>query len=411
MQQQRLLWVAGLTFALGSFSPAHAQESEFPRYAVSGQVRYRFEFNNKDLNRRIDAISFNLLRTRLGVRFEPAPHTEALLQVQDARVLGEETNTLGDGSADRLDLHQAYFKLVDVFNAPVDIQVGRFESVYGSERFIGAVGWDNVGRSFDGVVLGLHPERATIDVFNYFVSEKLQPGEAGDLNVLGIYGDFQLLDGYTTQAFALWQRGYPRSTLSRYTLGGYVKGRTADFMPTVEWAYQGGTREKLDVEAYMFALDVGYAFSGLTYTPVLSAGIDFLSGDGDPTDGTFRVFDTLYATNHKFYGFMDYFLNIPVHTAGLGLQDLHAGLAITPDETVGVRVVYHQFRSNEDSAPGGGPVSTHFGDEVDLTINFKYNQRVTFVGGASVFAPGRIFDATRGTDTGVWAYAMTIVNL
>lgn len=49
---------------------------------------------------------------------------------------------------------------------------------------------------------------------------------------------------------------------------------------------------------------------------------DHLSGDDDPSDGTVRVFDTLFATNHKFYGLADYFLNIPVQTVGRGLQDL-----------------------------------------------------------------------------------------
>ena len=392
-------------------APSHAQEAEYPRYSLNGQIRHRFEYNNKDLNSDVDAVSFNLLRTRIGVRFEPAAHTEALLQVQDARTLGEETNTLTDGSADQLDLHQAYFKIVDLFNAPVDIQVGRFEAKYGSERLIGAVGWHNIGRSFDGVLVRLHPENAKIDVFNYKVAEKLQPGETGDLNVLGIYGDFPLIEGYTTQAFALWQRAYPTSSLSRYTIGGFVKGRTANVLSTVEWAYQGGKRENMDVAAYMVTFDLGYAFPKLTYAPILSAGIDYLSGDNNPAGGTYKVFDTLYATNHKFYGFMDYFLNIPVHTSGLGLRDLHAALAAKPHKRAGVKLVYHHFQANEDFALGGGAFSTHFGDEVDLTLNVKYNPRVTFVGGGSVFVPGRIFDVTRGSDTGFWAYAMTIVNL
>ena len=42
------------------------------------------------------------------------------------------------------------------------------------------------------------------------------------------------------------------------------------------------------------------------------------------TDKKYNVFNTLYATNHKYYGFMDYFIDIPRHTYGLGLIDIHA---------------------------------------------------------------------------------------
>lgn len=54
----------------------------------------------------------------------------------------------------------------------------------------------------------------------------------------------------------------------------------------------------------------------------LTLWYDLLSGDADPNDGDTKVFDTMFATNHKFYGFADMFLNISVHTGGQGLQDL-----------------------------------------------------------------------------------------
>ena len=42
---------------------------------------------------------------------------------------------------------------------------------------------------------------------------------------------------------------------------------------------------------------------------------------------------------------------------------------------------------------------------------YRYNPKVTFTGGASLFVPGAIFDETRGTDTASWLYLMTTVNL
>ena len=43
-----------------------------------------------------------------------------------------------------------------------------------------------------------------------------------------------------------------------------------------------------------------------------------------------KVFDTLFTTNHKFYGLADLFLNIPLQTDGRGLQDLAVKWHYTP---------------------------------------------------------------------------------
>lgn len=250
-----------------------------------------------------------------------------------------------------------------------------------------------------------------LDLFNLKVVEKLEPGGTGDLNVLGAYGDFQLIDTYTTQAFVILQRANPSSDLNCFTIGLYLNGTTANFRPEVELAYQGGERENIDVSALLVAVNLGYTVASASLKPTFSAGIDYLSGDDDPTDETFKVFDTLYATNHKFYGFMDFFQNIPVHTSGLGLRGIHAKVALKPRDGLSLRLAYHSFSANEDFTLADGATSTRFGDEVDLTLIFNYNQQLSFTGGASLFAPGAIFDETRGEDLGAWGYIMTIVNL
>ena len=407
----RRFYILGLLLFVFEYTSLAAQDVEYPYYTLNGQVRHRFEQNDKDLNDNTDGIAFNLLRARLGIRFVPAHNTEGFFQVQDARVFGTETNTLTDGSADQLDLHQAYFKLANLFDWPLDLQVGRFEAAYGTQRLIGAVGWHNIGRSFDGVLLRLHPEKAKIDVFNLKLAERMEPGGTGDLNVLGAYGDFDLIENYTTHAFLIWQSADPASTLNRYTIGAYLKGKTANFLPEIELAYQGGERENRGVSALMVALNLGYTVASASFSPTFSIGIDYLSGDDDPADDTYKVFDTLYATNHKFYGFMDYFLNIPVHTSGLGLQDIHVKAAIKPRPNLSLRLAYHNFQANEDFGFEDGTVGTNFGDEVDLTVVYSYNKRVTISGGASLFAPGRIFEETRNDDMGTWGYIMTVVNL
>ena len=99
---------------------------------------------------------------------------------------------------------------------------------------------------------------------------------------------------------------------------------------------------------------------------------------------------------------MDYFLNIPAHTLGLGLRDVHAKVSFKPHSDLSVRLAYHHFSANEDYTLEDGTASTRFGDEVDMTLVFTYNQRVSVTGGAALFAPGPIFEETRGEDWGTW---------
>ena len=66
-------------------SGAGAKES---RYAISGQVRSRFEWNDKDfVSGRADLN--HLLRSRLALRADPQENTRVFIQLQDARAWGE----------------------------------------------------------------------------------------------------------------------------------------------------------------------------------------------------------------------------------------------------------------------------------------------------------------------------------
>ncbi|MCH7974261.1 MAG: hypothetical protein IH949_10305 [Bacteroidetes bacterium] len=108
---------------------------------------------------------------------------------------------------------------------------------------------------------------------------------------------------------------------------------------------------------------------------------------------------------------MDYFLNIPANTFGLGLLDIHAKASIVPFQKSIVSAAYHLFKSNEDYTLLNGNTSSSFGSEVDLTLSYKYSKEVKFVGGLSFFVPGDIFKEKKEKDTSTWAYLMAVVNL
>ena len=357
----------------------------------SGQVRQRFEMVDKDIT---DTTSFNnqnYLRTRFTVSFDNDDYS-TFVQLQDSRVFGTESSTLTDGTADALDVHQAYFKLKNIMGITnqISVKVGRFEAVYGPQRLIGAVGWHNIGRSFDGVIFNLTNDFANVDFFNFKQVEASTANNEDDFNVRGAYANLNLMEGHTTQAFVIQDN-------KRMTFGGYGKGAFGGVNYEMEFAIQNGNvSDDIKAGGMMYGLNAEYKVSGMT----LSAGIDYISGDDPETSEVDEAFNTLYATNHKYYGFMDYFLNLPVHTGGLGLQDIHVKLRGFQFSDHTVNVAYHMFNADRSS--------DSFGNELDITLVKKFADNVKIVAGYSIFMPGKL-KSDSGAN-GSFAYLMTLVN-
>jgi hypothetical protein len=135
----------------------------------------------------------------------------------------------------------------------------------------------------------------------------------------------------------------------------------------------------------------------------LTLWYDHLSGDNDPNDDEVKVFNTLFATNHAFYGAADYFLNIPLHTGGLGLRDAAVKLAVNPTERTELKMELHAF-----STAAGGDLSTRsLARELDLALTHRMGPGLTAVGGYSfVQARDGIKELGRLGENAHWAYVM-----
>lgn len=375
---------------------------------VSAEIRPRFQIDNKDFNSGQGADSYTELRTRLGVLFSADENISGLFQIQDSRVYGTENSTLSDMS--NIDLHQAYFEIKNFFDLPLNLKLGRMELSFGPQRLIGAVGWSNVGRSFDGGVLKLNTDKYDVDFFSAKIAESSQPGDTNDFSLLGFYGNIKSSNNYKIQPFIIGE--FETGTdFNRYTAGIYVNGNLGNLSHELEGAYQfGSMSETVDIAAYMFALNLNYSFIG-DAKPAFGIGIDYLSGDDGEDTEKYKVFNTLYATNHKYYGYMDFFINIPANTLSLGLMDVHAKAEISPIEKLKTAIAFHIFNSNEDFRLPDDKTSNSFGSEIDLTLIYSYNQNVKFQGGFSFFTPGEIFEQSQGKDSSSWTYIMAIVNL
>lgn len=377
----------------------------------SAQIRPRQEFDHKNFHSNRLFSNYTYLRTRLGATFIPSTEMSGFVQIQDARIFGTETSTTADMK--NVDLHQAYFKIDNFFKLPMDIKVGRMELLYSNERVIGISNWGNTGRSFDGAVLSIKGDKFKADIFSVKENEKLNAGDSLDQNMYGIFTDLMLAQNYKIQPFIIWQRAVPSNLLNRFTLGTYIKGDISAFTHETEFIYQFGditaSGRKQNIEAYMFAFNASYTFDEPS-KPSIGAGVDYISGDKNSTDNDYNVFDTIYGTGHKFFGSMDYFTDMPAHTYGLGITDLIAKVALTPVENLRTTLVGHIFTANTDYRLKNGSSSTNFGSEIDLQLNYKYNDNIALECGASLFSPGDIFKEKKGNDNAAWFYLMAVVN-
>ncbi len=378
--------------------PAVGQEVKF-----GGQVRPRFEFR-EPVGTEADA--FTSMRVRAHATATLERSVLVFIQVQDVRLWGEETSTLGDFRADNFDLHQGYVELRSSSEGPFRARFGRQVVSFGGERLLGAVEWTQQGRAFDGILLGTGGDFGTVDLFGFKLAEATDPDIPNDAELAGAYARLHRVAGGTLDLYGIYDRVAGASGTSRATLGARLAGEQPPITYRVEGSYQFGDAADLNVAAFMLGARVGASLAGGAAQVTL--WYDYLSGDDDPSDNDVGVFNTLFATNHKFYGFADLFLNIAAHTNGLGLQDLALKGSVAPRADLRLNVDVHTFHV----ARRGTLVSRHLGEEMDFTVNYRYSPNLRMIGGFSyVFAGSALAAIGRLTQNMTFGYLMLNATL
>ncbi|MDH3497347.1 MAG: alginate export family protein [Gemmatimonadota bacterium] len=387
-----------LLLTLGAVFP-HPGSAQAPAPTITphGELRLRGEADARTANFGDDMAT--LSRIRFGARAELMPWVRAFIQLQDSRAWGTETNTLTDASADQLDLHQGYVEL-DALGFTG--RLGRQELLLGDERLVGAVGWTNTARSFDGAVIWRTIGKAEVRGFWMNVAERdalLATGLDPQANQ-GFDDDGWLLGSWasvpagpaTVELTLLHDRN--AATDESWTAGARVHSRQGPILVEAAGAYQFGP----DRAAYFLSGKLGTVVGKGS----VAAQVDWLSGDDDLIDAERTAFTTLYATNHKFYGYMDYFLALPAQTGQAGLVDAMARLTVPLPQQWRVRGDLHYFRTHRALAG-----ETFLGVEGDVVVDRPLGKYAGLEIGGSVFSPGDLAATllpafARGTDEATW---------
>ncbi|MCH7530259.1 MAG: alginate export family protein [Gemmatimonadetes bacterium] len=361
-----------------------------------GQLRPRLELHTAPAR---PSNELTTMRLRIRVVAEPESTVRIVAELQDVRTWGEERSTLTDYSADNLDLHQGFFDVT--LSEQWSARIGRQEISFGGERLMGAVDWTQQGRSFDAVRTTLQIPDLTVDVFRAQLTEEaVDAGE--DSALLGIYA-VASRRSHNLDVFAFLERS-PAADLRQWTSGLRAHGLLGLLAYRFEGAAQLGRRSGARVRGWMLGVRLG---RGLP-KPLgdVSLWYDHLSGDAAPDDGTVRTFETLFATNHKFYGFADLFLNIPRDTGGRGLRDLALKWKLAGPAGTSIGVDLHAFRLAEAKGLG----TARFAEEVDVTLGYGVNSSLRLTAGFShVWERLGLGEIGRNAGRHTFTYLMTSV--
>lgn len=320
--------------------------------------------------------------------------------------------------ADEIDLQQLFADGTIPFDAgrALRLRFGRQEMSYGAQRLISPLDWVNTRRTFEGFHASLTWQTHTLDAFlvRPVVIEKEQFNQGdGDTTFGGVYDTIRLpgvIEGAGTQLEAyvlgLWkQPGVTGATVDSdtYTVGGRLSAKPKPWDFDVEADYQFGQFGSADISAWSVAAEGGYTFD-VALSPRVYAGVDYASGDDDPTDGDYGTFNQLFPLGHAYFGYIDV-------VGRQNIFDVHPGVQVVllKDrkyvQRLTLRGDYHLFwRASDDDAlynaaggvqrADGGSDESFVGAELDLLINWQIDRHTSALFGYSHFFAGDFIEQT-----------------
>lgn len=406
----------------------------YAQFDLGAEVRPRTEYRH-GFKQLFDAGTqdpafFTEQRTRLNGAFRH-DQWEVLVSLQDVRIWGSEkqANKPSDGASTNFAaVHQAWGKFY--LNKKWAVKAGRQELDYDNARFLGNVDWAQQARSHDAVLLTYQDSTTILHIGGAYNQDAIT-AEAKKLTET----NYNQQENYKTMQYLWYHRSFKDGGVSvlffnngvqafdadgkgltRYshTAGFFTKFMLKKAQASAEGYYQfGKDPQGNDLSAFLFGANLTLPFTGKTS---FNLGADYVSGTGlNSPVGANRSFTPLYGTNHKFYGYMDYFyVGNPTTQMGktVGLIDPYLGVKVAlPKGTLLANV--HQFFSPvaiyKDPELLTGDFSASLGTEIDLLYNLDVAKGVNFkLGYSQLFASGAMEWLKKGNRNNLqnWAWMM-----
>ncbi|SHJ73459.1 Alginate export [Reichenbachiella agariperforans] len=414
------LWLVALAMSFSSYLQA--------QFIIDAQVRPRAEFRNgfKELNAPDEGPAFYTeQRTRLSVGFTQEKY-KIKVTVQDVRMWGSTNQPYKTDDNNTLHFSEAWGQYF--FTDKLSFKAGRQIIRYHNERFFGSSNWQPQGRSHDALLLIYEDLESgwKIDIGGAFNQNAYEPSllqgtfydgvvnykhmeyvwltkrlEKLEINAMALNNGYQNVtdsSGVAQQSFAL---------LLDYKVNDRLKIGGESYLQ------MGKNRAGVDNSAHMLA---AYATYKTDMTPIKLA-VDYMSGTsyGSSKD---HSFNSLFGSNHKFYGYMDYFYVANPHRMqgtvyNTGLLDFRIMTEWKTGANSSLKANIHQFFSPVDIVDINDvsqSYSSNLGTEIDLVMTWKLDPAVTINLGYSQMFATESMEQIKGTVTGYTGEASALNN-
>ncbi|MEW5700682.1 MAG: alginate export family protein [Candidatus Zixiibacteriota bacterium] len=358
--------LAAIALAATIFGIARPVPAEDIRWEFSAQVRPRLEIRDgyrRPLMRDEGPVLLLSQRTRLGIRCIVNPQVTAFVQFQDARTWGDEGSQAW-GTRSSVALLDTYRAFIELRWRHWSLRCGRQELTCEEERIMGSSDWLQQARAHDAICLQwqrghwtgqtawAHNESGQPLTSDYSIY--IENGN-WDYKSLAMWWISHQTRRWKESFFLLYDHDWEMRDMlgytSRFSFGPRFESALERFGLRLEahwqlgrlkrstWYYPGPSiADTLDVNAFMVASSVTYDLGAVK----LGLWYDYLSGNRSDSSA-YRAFDAPYPSNHEFYGWADYFEDIPNDTRQRGLQDLALKITIRNIGPVSGQCDLHYF--------------------------------------------------------------------
>ena len=386
------------------------------QFMIDGQLRQRAEF--RDGYRRLPSEDSNpaaliAQRTRLNLTYAHEDRVRTRISFQDLRVWGAEEQMVMHPS---FGLYEAWLALA--FSENISLQAGRQELRYDqSQRLMSFNDWAPRGRTHDAIV------------FKYEnANSKLHIGGAFNQSAERLFETNYYLNNYKTLNY-LWYNtnltpslntsfhfiadGFehpndPEEFYMRVTWAGFLTYDPGSFQLRFQPSFQHGkTRTGQDISAFYTMVEASTKWSDIVST---TAGFELFSGNDaeDPGD-KFNAFSDLYGVGHARNGFMDYFTSFPNHTENAGLINPYIRNNFQVSDNTTLSADLHLFFTQNNYVYQDETIDKYLGTELDLTVNYRFNDITRIIAGYSVMFASESMEAIKGgskDEFAHWAFVM-----
>jgi hypothetical protein len=378
------------------YTPHLYAQTDSDQLRLNIQLRPRGEFRNGSITPILEGqqpAAFVSQRTRIGLTYSRSQKLQIGVSTQIVTTWGNDAQK--QATANDISFYEAWAKFY--FNPAWSVKVGRQVLSYDDERILGASDWNNAGHKHDAALIGYEKNKFkanAVFAFNqnaekvtntFFDNSTSQPYKAMEF----LWMKYQFSNTLSASALMMnlaFQNKIDSSISNLQTFGGNIFYKKNKLSISGTYYYQMGnnpqkTSSTITTKAWMAAAKADYHFNKIFG---LGIGSDYLSGkDMNSTSPDISYFNTLYATNHKFYGSMDYFYVSSPHS-NVGLWDSYLNANINTSEKLGLQIAYHHFESAAHVMDySGSQAGSSLGNEVDLAFGYAVMKDVKITGGYS----------------------------